>query len=91
MGLLGGGNSKWNADIKIDKAQHRRDIAGFRTSSRANHDNKKMAEDARRQARKDKRAESSSSSACLPIAVALTGGAAALLASIGVGISKLVS
>lgn len=60
MGLwdaLMGGNSKWDADSKIDKAQHRRDIVGFRTSSRPNHEDKKYKEDQRRQNRKDKRAD----------------------------------
>jgi len=59
MGLwdaLTGGNSKWNADTKIDRRQHRRDILGFRTSSRPNHESKKEKEDQRRQDRKDAKA-----------------------------------
>lgn len=59
MGLwdaLMGGSSKWDADSKIDKRQHRNDILGFRTSSRPNHEDKKAKEDARRQDRKDKKA-----------------------------------
>lgn len=60
MGLwdaLTGGGSKWNADIKVDKAQHRRDILGFRTSSRPDHEWKKEKEDARREARRERRQE----------------------------------
>jgi hypothetical protein len=91
MGLLGGGNSKWNADISPDRKQHARDIVGFRSSSRYKHEDRRAAEDARVQARKDKRAENVSSSACLPIAVAMVGGAAAILAALGAGIAKLVA
>jgi hypothetical protein len=53
---LMGGNSKWDADVKTDKRQHRNDILGFRTSSRPNHEDKKEKEDFRRQNRKDKKA-----------------------------------
>lgn len=47
MGLwdaLMGGNSKWDADSKVDKTQHRRDIFGFKTSSRPNHEAQREAE-----------------------------------------------
>jgi hypothetical protein len=52
--LLMGGNSKWDADSKMDKKQHRRDFLGFRTSSRPFHEEQKAKEDARREARKEK-------------------------------------
>lgn len=52
--LLFGSGSKWNADTKMDKRQHRNDILGFRTSSRPNHEPKKAKEDARRAAKKEK-------------------------------------
>lgn len=90
MGLFDSG-SKWNHDMKIDKKQHRRDVIGYRSSSRYNHENRKAAEDARVQARKDKRAENVSSSACLPIAVAMAGGLISAVAAAAYGVSKVVS
>lgn len=52
--LLMGGGAKWDADTKMDKAQSRRDILGFRTTSRPNHEAQKQKEDDRRAARKEK-------------------------------------
>jgi hypothetical protein len=51
-----GGNSKWDADTKTDKTQHRRDIVGFRTSSCPNHEDKRDKELYKKQAKKDKKA-----------------------------------
>lgn len=59
MGLwqaLTGGCSRWDADTpKPSKQQAARDLVGFRTSSRANHEALKRAEDARKEARKAKK------------------------------------
>jgi hypothetical protein len=54
--MLMGGNSKWDADSKVDKSQHRRDILGFKTSSRPNHESQKERDDAKKEAKKAKRA-----------------------------------
>jgi len=51
---LMGGNSKWDADVKTDKTQHRRDILGFKTSSRPNHENQRQKELDKKAARKAK-------------------------------------
>lgn len=84
-------NSKWNADQKIDKQQHRRDILGFRTSARPNHAAQRQAELARVQARKDKKAEEGKSDwACLPIAVAMVGGLLATLSGLVYGAAKVI-
>lgn len=83
-----GSGSKWNADIKIDKAQHRRDILGFRTTSRPNHEVKKPQEDARRAARADRRADrraaakAEGSSLCTAILLASSLSAAGLASNI---------
>lgn len=79
-----GSGSKWNADIKIDKAQHRRDILGFRTTSRPNHEVKKPQEDARREARADRRAaaKAEGSSLCAAILLASSLSAAGLASNI---------
>lgn len=58
MGLwdaLMGGNSKWDADSKVDKTQHRRDILGFKTSSRPNHEAQREAELDKKALKKAKR------------------------------------
>jgi hypothetical protein len=92
MGLLGGGNSKWNADHQIDKQQHRRDMFGFRTSSRPNHENQRQAELARVQARKDKKAENGDGGlfSCATLALAMAGGVVALVAALAYGVAKVV-
>jgi hypothetical protein len=79
-----GSGSKWNADIKIDKAQHRRDILGFRTTSRPNHEVKKPVEDARRADRRDRRAAKAaeSSSLCASILIASAISAAGLASNV---------
>lgn len=52
-----GGGSRWDADTpKPSKSQGAKDLVGWRSSSRANHEPKADAEAARKQARKDKRA-----------------------------------
>lgn len=60
MGLwkaLNGGNSKWDADSKTDKTQHRRDILGFKTSSRPNHESQRDKELWKKEVKKAKKAE----------------------------------
>lgn len=53
---LTGGNSRWDADTpKPSKKQAARDLAGYRTSSRANHEAKVDAEAARKAKRKAKK------------------------------------
>lgn len=52
---LMGGNSKWDADTKIDKQQHRRDILGFRTTSRPFHEKQRQKELDKKAAKKAKR------------------------------------
>lgn len=59
---LTGGGSRWDADTpKPSKAQAARDLAGIRSSSRANHETKKQAEDARKERRKAKAAAAKAS------------------------------
>lgn len=79
-----GGGSKWNADMKVDKKQHRRDIIGYRTSSRPMHEDKKWKEQQRVEARKDRRAAKKveESSLCASILLASALGAAGLASTI---------
>lgn len=58
MGLwraLTGGNSRWDADTRTDKQQNRRDILGFKTSSRPNHESQREKELFKKQEKKAKR------------------------------------
>lgn len=85
MGIFGNSGSKWNADIKIDKKQHRRDIVGFRTSSRPNHEDKRQAEDARVARRRERKAAAkaeNNGSLCASILLASALGAAGLASQI---------
>lgn len=88
-----GSPSKWNHDHKIDKQQHRRDIMGFRTSARPNHEAQRQAELARVQARKERKAESNDGGlfSCATLALAMAGGVLTLLVAGAVGIAKAVS
>lgn len=89
MGLFDSG-SKWNHDMKIDKKQHRRDIVGYRSSSRYKHEERRAAEDARVQARKDKKAESNSGGICGLMVLGGSGVLAALIAGAVAGVRALV-
>jgi hypothetical protein len=86
MGLFSSNSpSKWNHDIKIDKKQHRRDIIGYRTSSRPNHEDKRWKEEQRVQARKDRKAAAKAENGgtlCASILLASALGAAGLASQI---------
>lgn len=85
-------NAKWNADQKIDKQQHRRDIMGFRTSSRPHHQQQREAELARIQARKDAKADGDGGLfSCATLALAMAGGVIALVSALAYGVAKVVS
>lgn len=89
MGILFDSNSKWNADHKIDKQQHRRDILGFRTSSRPNHESQRDAELLRIQARKEAKANQDGGLfSCATLALAMAGGVLAVLAGMAYGAAK---
>lgn len=88
-----GSPSKWNHDHKIDKQQHRRDMLGFRTSSRPNHENQRQAEQERAAARAQAKAEGNGGGlfSCATLALAMAGGVLTLLIAGAVGIAKAVS